>query len=133
MRPWVAAPPADTFGDRVTRSVVARDGQRNVAVRPGRGAAGVGAAVDTTPLLAGVGRRMAPGATAYVVVPGPALDGSRPDRDALVGIVKGLLPDHRIDVAAFGGAPTVDSLDADASRWARRPTTTTRRGPPCSG
>jgi hypothetical protein len=75
----------------------------------------VGATVDTATLLAGVGRRLTPHGTAYVVVPGPALDPSRSDAAAVVDLVHAVLPRHRVDVESFGNETTAASVDAPAA------------------
>ncbi len=58
---------------------------------------------------------MTPDGTAYVVVPGPALDPSRPDAAAVVDLVHAVLPHRRVDVESFGNETTAASMDAPAA------------------
>jgi hypothetical protein len=112
--PWVGVLPADAFGGRAQRrswseatTVVTRFDRVVVPLE-------VGASVGTAALLDGVSRRLAPDGTAYVVVPGPALDPARPDADAVVGLAAAALPHHLVEVESFGNATTAASLDAPA-------------------
>lgn len=75
----------------------------------------VSASVGTAALLASVGRRLGPDGTAHVVVPGPALDPTRPGADAVVDLVDAMLPHHWVDVESFGNETTAASPGAPAA------------------
>jgi hypothetical protein len=112
--PWVGILPTDAFGGRAQRRSWSE--ATTAATRYDRVVVplGVSASVGTPALLAGVGRRLAPDGTAYVVVPGPAGDPIRPDADAVADLVHTVLPHHRVTVESFGSATTIGSLDAPA-------------------
>jgi GT2 family glycosyltransferase len=113
--PWMARLPADAFAGRTTRQswadVASSAATYDRIVVP----FGIGATVDTRSLVAAVARRLTPCGTAFVVVPGPALDPDRPDPGVIANLVHGAVPQHRVDVESFGNPAVAAATNRPAA------------------
>ena len=111
----MARPPANTFAGRTTRQswadVASSAATYDRIVVP----FGIGATVDTGSLVAAVARRLTPCGTAFVVVPGPALDPDRPDAGVIANLVHSALPHHRVHVESFGNPAVAAATDRPAA------------------
>jgi hypothetical protein len=104
--PWVGTLPPDAFGGGAERRSWSQAAMATTPFDQVVVPLGVASAVDAAELLAVVSRWLAPDGTASVLVPGPALDPTRPDAAAVAALVQRVLPHHRADVESFGNTTT---------------------------
>ena len=115
--PWVAAPPADVVRRPHDACVVER-GRRRRRPRFDRVVVPLGVAARASARHRCWRRGPSPGtATARRTSSCPVrrCDPTRPDPDALAGLVHAVLPHHRVDTESFGNATTAGRPDAPAA------------------